>query len=194
MRKDKSVERFWESFRHGMWFFGALSVMTVASCGEKREVVEVVEEDESTAGATSGTPSRKKVPKTQAGTEGSPAAGQGETATSAPEEGGAAAAEPGAAAAVPGSSPAPSQNLEQPAPARYALEWEPLAVSAIVTTYCAGACHGVHGQFASKDYFTSLKVKHLEQLKSGKMPPPRLFANFKGSADEAALINWLEQQ
>ena len=184
----------------GIGLLTTLSVLLILSCGEKREVVEVVEEEGQKGSPISGGSAPQKRGGKQPGSKLSQGAAEVDPLTGATDEGG-SSVDSGGASGGPVSSSSPSSTSSPStdsgttsAPVPDVVAWEPLAVSALVTTYCAGACHGVHGQFASKDYFISLKAKHLEQLRLGKMPPPKLFANFRGNADEAALIKWLEQQ
>jgi hypothetical protein len=169
--------------------YGAICCSFVSvSCGEKKEVIEVVEEDQGADGTSSTAPTRLK--KGAKGTRAAAAGITGENAPGSDSPGGdKPLAETGGTAGTPPTSPTQEQLPPKPT-----VSWEPADISKLLTTYCAGPCHGVHGQFASKDYFLSLKARHLSQLKGGMMPPPGLFPNFRESPDEIALITWLEQQ
>jgi hypothetical protein len=166
--------------------FGTICYALVSvSCGEKKEVIEIVEEEQPADGSS---PTRLKKGAKKAG---SPAAGTAGESTpgSESEEAVDTSAPNGGTGEPPSATPAQEQLPRKPV-----VSWEPTDISKILTNSCAGPCHGNHGQFANKDYFLSLKARHLIQLKEGKMPPPQLFPKFKESADGIALINWLEQQ
>jgi hypothetical protein len=155
------------------------------SCGEKKEVIEIVEEEQPADGSS---PTRLKKGAKKAG---SPAAGTaGESTPGSESEEAVDTSAPNGGTGEPPSATPP----QQPLPRKPVVSWEPAEISKILTNSCAGPCHGSHGKFASKEYFLSLKDKHLIQLKGGMMPDPRLFPNFRQSADGIALINWLEQQ
>jgi hypothetical protein len=158
------------------------------SCGEKKEVIEVVEEEQGADGSPSTAPTRLKKGTKKAGSAATGAAGENASESDSPAGG-----DPLAENRGNGETPTATPTQEQ-IPAKPVVSWEPTDISKILTTTCAGPCHGNHGQFANKDYFLSLKARHLIQLKGGKMPPPQLFPNFRESADGIALITWLEQQ
>jgi hypothetical protein len=169
--------------------YGAICCSFVSvSCGEKKEVIEVVEEDQGADGTSPTAPTRLK--KGAKGTRAAAAGTQGETTPGSESE---EAGEPSTGAGGNGEPPSGTQTQEQ-LPRKPVVSWEPADISKLLTTYCAGPCHGSHGKFASKDYFLSLKDRHLIQLRAGAMPPPKLFPNFRESTDGLALITWLEQQ
>ena len=152
--------------------------VTLSSCGEKKEIIiEVEEEEVSQAPASIAAPSPKSDSGVAGGSESEP--------------------EPGSQDPSPNSeadADIKSTRPKTPSSIQPAVKWDPKEVANILNLYCAGPCHGVHGKFSNKEYFLSLKTKHLEQLTSEKMPPPGLFKNFRGSADQATLIDWLESQ
>ena len=158
------------------------------SCGEKKEVIEIVEEEQPADGSSSTDRTRLKKGAKKTGSAAAGSSGESTPGGEA-EEAGNPATETGGGGEAPSATPA-----QQPLPRKPVVSWEPTEISKILTNSCAGPCHGSHGQFASKDYFLSLKDKHLIQLKGGMMPDPRLFPNFRQSADGIALITWLEQQ
>lgn len=161
------------------------------SCGQRKEVVQEVEEEQSSSSPSPASRMREKKGTRQKGPPGPGGTADPQASNQGPNQ---------LARSIETSQFGQLQTYTWGGqiPGGPIVDWEPKPIAKIVNDYCALPCHGQHGKYSSKEYFLAEKEPVMKSMKGERgsipMPPANLFANFRGSAEEAALLDWLKTQ